>query len=143
MICCVLLLMCRSSLKLKKKFKKCHWQCADIWSNFPLLPSFPLLLSLKNNGTWKVALTSHLLEWPVMDAPSVSFFWESLLFSLNSLTFCQNSLLMIHIHLSFCGCFMLRLKVCWGQGCSFKLTAQLTPADFQDQVRFIFLSALS
>lgn len=68
------------------------------------------------------------------------FLEGSLFFSLNSQTFSET-------HFWWYSPFLVwllipRCMVCWGPKCSFKLTAQLTPAAFKDHLRSIFLVAL-
>lgn len=65
---------------------------------------------------------------------------HSLLFELSSIYW---NLLFNHTYLpSLVWLFIPRWKACWGQKYAFKLTAQLPPADFKGQIRFIFLFAL-
>lgn len=114
----------------------CHWDLKNlqmIWENVQVsevIASSSLLFPSpkfeKSNETWRVALTPHLLTWPILILVETlvtwwdretSFkhsicilFWERSLFFffLCTLTFYQNWFLMILIHLFLCGSFMLR-----------------------------------
>lgn len=125
MIHYMLLFIFRLSLKLSilKRVRE-NVQVSEVMASF----SFSLLLSLKTNGAWRVALSPHLLEWPILMLVETLLawwdcetslkhlicllFWErSLFFSLNSLNIVLKLALVILIHLFLCGGFMSRLKV--------------------------------